>query len=171
VLFVYQSLIPVQCFAFETRRVVLVGPLDTARYQSQEINNIIQDSRKRVFRYPYYEVTAEIRNVAKPLDKAALEKSVRDNDADIIIATEIVRLRDITYSNGFMDDETWQEIDLQLAVKTYVPASGQYQAYSVRRWQREPLSVNSGAAPLISDAMDEALAKAPFKRVPQDISL
>ena len=169
VLFAYQSFAPVQCFAFETRRVVLVGPVDTARYRSKEINKIIQDSWKRVFRYPFYEVTAEISSMDKPMNKAAFEKLIRDQGADIVVATEIVRLRDITYNRGFWDDETWQEIDLLLAVKTYVRANEQYQAFSVKRWQSEPLSVNSSAAPLISDAMEEVLLKASFKRVPQEL--
>lgn len=168
VLFVYQSLTPEQCFAFETRRVVLIGPVDTARYHSQEINKIIEDSWKRVFRYPFYEVTAEIRSLGRPADKAAFEKLARDHAADIVVATEIVRLRDITYSRGFWDDETWQEIDLQLAVRTYVRTNKQYQSFSVSRWQSELLSINSGAASLVSDAMDEVLVKSSFKRVPQE---
>jgi hypothetical protein len=169
VLFVCQSFLPTQSFAFETRRVVLVGPVDTARFHSQEISKIIEDSWKRVFRYPFYEVTAEVHSIEKPVDKAAFEKLIRDHHADIVVATEIVRLHDITYNRGFWDDETWQDIDLLLTVKTYARANEQVQVFSVSRWQSEPLSINSGAAPLVSDAMDEVLARTPFKRVPQDI--
>lgn len=166
-LFIFQGMGPIQCLAFETRRVVLVGPVDTARYQSPEIDHIIQEQWKRVFRYPYYEIIAEIHIKGKLPDKALLARLTREHDADIALATEIVRLRDITYSRGFWDDETWQEIDLELKVSTYT-RSGEQQSFVIKRMQSQPLSINSGAAPLLSDAMDEALAKAPFKRIPND---
>lgn len=169
--FAWQVFATGQCFAFETRQVVLVGPLDTARYHSSSVNTIITDHWKRVFRYPFYEVSAEIPVIKTPADNILLEKIADEHDADIVVVTEIVRLYDFTYTRygrGFFDDDTWQEIQLLLTAKTYARADGHH-AISVRRWQVEPLSVNSHAEPVVADAMEEILAKVPYKRVPQNL--
>lgn len=165
----WQSLAPVTCLAFETRRVVLVGPVDAVRDHNREIdrlNSIINNGWKRVFRYPFYEVVTEIAR-QQPVDRALLEKLGREHQADIVAAAEFVRLSDVTYQSGLWDDgETWQDIDLVLAIKTYVAANGCYQSFWVKRQQSLPLAVDSGAEPLVADAMDEVLDKIPFKRVP-----
>lgn len=169
--FACQVIVPAACFAFETRRVVLVGPVDTAKYQSRSVNAIITDSWKRVFRYPFYEIVVEIPDPKAPVDQAMLEKIADEHDADIVVVTEIVRLYDFTYTRygrGFLDDDTWQEIQLLLTAKTYARKGGLHHAASARRWQVETLSVDSGAEPLVADAMEEILAKLPYKRVPQD---
>lgn len=163
----YQSLLPPAALAFETRRVVLVGPVDTAGYKSEAVDALISGAWKRVFRYPFYEVVAELRGVPAA-GEADLAELARASEAEIIAAAEIVRLDDHTYQRGLWDDsETWQDIRLELSIKTYDASAKAYQAFRVKRQQSQPLSVNSGPEPLIADAMDEVLARIAFKRVPE----
>ena len=166
-LFAYQCVTPVQCIAFETRRVVLVSPADMAHDQSSEINRIIIDSLKRVFRYQFYEVAAQVPAPSQLAGAELAKRLAHEHNADIVILTEIIRLRDVTYSRCFWDDETWQETDLQLKVSTFTKANGQSNRFIVKRYQHVPLSVNSGVEQLVSDTMEEVLLKIPFKRVPE----
>lgn len=164
----YQSVMPSGCLAFEVRKVILVGPLDSAQYQSEQINSLILDNWKQVFRYPYYEVIAEIRNSSKPLDQVLLQQLAKERQADIVVSTEIARLHSYTYSRGFWESETWQETELQLNIQTFNAANGQAQSFTVRRRQDEPLSVNTGVLPLMKDALEEVLRRVPYTRIPSD---
>lgn len=163
----YHAYIPETCSAFTTRRVVLIGPIDTARYQSEELNKLVSERWKRVFRYPFYEVVAQIQNPGKLPDKLLLARLAQEQSADLIVSAEFARLRSYTYSRGLWDDETWQETELRLVATTYLRSNDQYQVFSVSRSQNEPISVDTGPLRLMDDAMDEVLSRIPFKRIPE----
>lgn len=162
-----QSLTPLRCFAFETRRVVLVGPVDTANYQSEEINKLVNERWKRVFRYPFYEVVAETQKPGAKPDKTLLMNLAQQHQADIVVSAEFARLHSRIYTRGFWDDETWQETYLRLVIHTYQVDGQQLKTFSVSRSQEEPVTAYNGAYQLMDDAMDEVLQKIPFRRVPE----
>lgn len=165
--FTFQLLAPALCSAFETRRVVLVGPVDTAEYQSKGLSQLVNKRWRQVFRYPFYEVVAELSNSASKPDKAMLVRLAGQHQADIVVSAEFARLYSRIYTRGFWDDETWQETYLQLVIHTYQVKGDKAEKFSVVRSQEEPLTAYNGAYELMEDAMDEVLRKIPFKRVPE----
>lgn len=156
------------CQVGESLQVVIVGPINSANYRWDKLNQLILRKWHQHFKPPVYEIAAIVpqdqlpQQKGRPVvpDRDTMAAMAKHYQADIVVALDISRLRSDVLAEGLKENgNTWQETDLILECRTYEARSNRFDRFQVKRYQNEVMGVNTGAAILMNDAMDEVLRR------------
>lgn len=168
-------------YAITPRKVAVLPLINTAQYKYLADIQIIQDTIKKPFKYPYYtvipadisakisqELVKENKN-AKLSDEKFMAAAADKLEADIIVVMELSRARfDRLHTWDF--EETYVVSDVELKCYSYAAATKKYSVLKAGKYDRESESINTNADVIFKDLTEAILEKLPYKRIPTDIN-
>lgn len=168
-------------YAITPRKVAVLPPINTAQYKYLDDMQIIQDTVKKPFKYPYYTVIPAELSAKVSQEMVAENKNTRLSEqkvmatiaeklgADIVVVTELSRARfDRIHTWNF--EETYVESDVELKCYSYAAATKKYLVLKAGKYDRENESINTNADVVFKDLTETILVKLPYKRIPIDIA-
>ncbi|SMD05276.1 hypothetical protein [Sporomusa malonica] len=171
------SNITLPAYAITPLNVAILQPINTATYKYMDDVQIIQDTIKKPFKYPYYTLmpsdtvehitqTFLVENrSAKLTDKKSMSDLSDKLSADIIVVVELSKFRMNQIYSPWLDD-TYIESNIILKCYAYSAITKKYDVIKVVKSIREPESVNTSAAFAFKELTEEILVKLPYKRIP-----
>lgn len=165
-------------FAIEPFNVAVLPPINTANFNDPDDVQIIQNTIKQPFKYPYYLLIPAdtVQNTARAYlaenksTRLATEKSLaamaNKLSADIVVVVELSKVRQDRLSSLRFDD-TYVESDVALTCYAYSAISKKYDVLKVRKWETEPESIDTNLSVILKNLTEELLVKLPYKRIPQ----
>lgn len=175
------SAIASTCYAITPFRVAVMPPINTSGYRNQADIQILQDTIKKPFKFPYYkllsdEVVAERMRtlLTDKQEKLSDEKNMAavasTLDADIVIVVELSRASQHRFYT-FNLDETYVKSDLLVKCYAYSAATQQYDIIKASKDSLEWESINTNPEVIFKELAEEILTKLPYKRIPLSTSL
>jgi phenolic acid decarboxylase len=175
----YTVLSPLPSFAFKTYHVAIVPLINTANCKDQEVLQLIHTKVSDKFKFPFYEIipteavtTALQKNTTteKVTDTAPLKELSKKLSADIIVVVELVQAQSttITPSIWSLNDDTYVDTNVLLKCYTYSASNDKYLSLKASNSGIEPMTVDTNLYNSVGKAMDQIIAKLPYKRVPND---
>lgn len=174
----YTIFSPLPALAFKTYHVAIVPVINTANCKDQEVLELLHTKVNNKFKYPFYEiippedVTTALRDTTakKIIDKASMKELSNKLSADIVIAVELVQAQSTTITPSLlsMNDDTYVDTKVLLKCYTYSASDDTYLSLKAANSQVEAMRVDTNLYNYVEEAMDEIIAKLPYKRVPND---
>jgi hypothetical protein len=175
----YTIFSPLPALAFKTYQVAIVPLINTANCKDQEVLELLHTKINNKFKYPFYEiipteaVTTALREnttTKKIIDNASMKELANKLSADIIIAVELVQAQSTTMTPSIlsMNDDTYVDTKVLLKCYTYSASDDTYLSLKAANSQVEAMRVDTNLYNYVEEAMDEIIAKLPYKRVPND---
>lgn len=174
----YTIFSPLPALAFKTYHVAIVPVINTANCKDQEVLELLHTKVNNKFKYPFYEiippedVTTALRDTTakKIIDKASMKELSNRLSADIVIAVELVQAQSTTIIPSMlsMNDDTYVDTKVLLKCYTYSASDDTYLSLKAANSQVEAMRVDTNLYNYVEEAMDEIIAKLPYKRVPND---
>lgn len=152
-------------------------PMNTADYRPQQDIQILQDTIKKPFKYPYYtllpaDMTAEAaqsllaeNKQARLSDEIILSAVADALSADIVVVVELDRARQQRFYSHRLDD-TYVQSDIIVKCYAYSAATKQYDIMKANKNSVEGESVQTSPEVIFKDLAEEILIKLPYKRIP-----
>ncbi|HWR44147.1 hypothetical protein [Sporomusa sp.] len=171
------SNITLPAYAITPLNVAILQPINTAKYKYVDDVQIIQDTIKKPFKYPYYtlipsdtvEKTTQTFLVDNRFLKLSDEKAMSDLanklSADIVVVVELSKVRMNRIYSPWLDD-TYIESDIVLKCYAYSTLSKKHEVIRVVKAEREAESVNTNANVIFEELTEQILVKLPYKRIP-----
>lgn len=172
----FSAALPV--FAIEPFNVAVLPPINTAGFNDPDSMQIIQNTIKKPFKYPYYSLLpqADVQNAAKTYltenrsrhltNENSLAAIANKLSADIVVVVELSRAKQIRLSSFRLDDN-YVESDVALTCYAYSALTKKYDVLKVKKWETEPESVDTAMSVILKELTEELLIKLPYKRIPQ----
>lgn len=177
----YTFFSPLPALAYKTYHVAIVPLINTANCNDKEVLQLIHNKVSDKFKFPFYEIiptedviTALPANMVmgKATDKALMKELAKKIPADIIIAVELVQARSqiITPSiwSFHSNDDTYVDTHVLLKCYTYSASDDNYLSLKASESGVESMRIDTTLYNSVAKAMDEMIAKLPYKRVPPD---
>ncbi|HML33151.1 hypothetical protein [Sporomusa sphaeroides] len=164
-------------YAITPLRVAVMPPMNTADYRPQQDIQILQDTIKKPFKYPYYtllpaDMTAEAaqsllaeNKQARLSDEIILSAVADALSADIVVVVELDRARQQRFYSHRLDD-TYVQSDIIVKCYAYSAATKQYDIMKANKNSVEGESVQTSPEVIFKDLAEEILIKLPYKRIP-----
>lgn len=163
--------------AIEPIKVAVLPPVNTAGYPYWEDVQILQNTLKTPFKYPYYSLIppdtalAAVKNntsqnkSSSPTDEKALAQIAATLSADLVVVAELSTVNQ-TITSSFWQDETY--VDSNIIVKCYAYSAllKKYDVCKAEKYGREPQSINTNMDIILKELTEQLLQKLPYKRIP-----
>lgn len=176
------SQIALPAAAITPLNVAVLPVINTANYRYAEDVQVIQNTIKKPFKYPYYTLmpSATVEKAYKELlvqnkgvrlsDEKAMAELANTLSADIVVAVELSKFRMDRITSFWLDRDTYVESDIVLKCYAYSAQSKKYDVIKAVKADREYESVNSNADVAFKDLTEEILVKLPYKRIPTNVT-
>ncbi len=162
--------------------VAVLPVINTAHYRYAEDIEVIQNTIKKPFKYPYYTLipSAVVEKAYKEFlvqnkgvrlsDEKAMAELANTLSADIVVAVELSKFRMDRITSFWLDDDTYVESDIVLKCYAYSALSKKYDVIKAVKSEREYESINTNADVVFKDLTEEILVKLPYKRIPTNVT-
>ena len=176
-LLVYFSTTAAAGYAITPLKVAVMPPMNTANYRPQQDIQILQDTIKKPFKYPYYTLLPADMAAAAAQSLLAENKQASLSDetslsavagalsADIVVVVELDRARQQRFYSRRLDD-TYIRSDITVKCYAYSAATQQYYIMKADRDSLEGESINTSPEVIFKELAEEILVKLPYKRIP-----
>jgi hypothetical protein len=172
-------LYPLPSSAFKTYHVAIVPLINTANCKDTEVLQLIHTKVSDKFKFPFYEIIPtkvvtealqENKTMGKVTDIAKMKELSKNLSADIIVVIELVQAQSTTITPSLLslNDDTYVDTKVLLKCYTYSAGDDKYLSLKASNSGIEPLSVDTNLYSYTEKAIDQLLAKLPYKRVPDD---
>jgi len=168
------STIPLVVHAITPLRVAVLPVINTANYRYLDDVQIIQDTIKKPFKYPYYKlVPAETIDQIfqaslaqeKLTDEKAMAALAKKLSVDIVVVAELSKVRINRLYSRWLDD-TFIDSDIVLVSYAYSAIDKKYDVIRATKRKRQPESIDTQAPVFFKELTEEILVKLPYKRIP-----
>jgi hypothetical protein len=165
-------------FAIEPIQTIILPLVDTAGLDDAAARQIIQDTLKQPFKYPYYtllpfaagqqaaQAYVAANKTARLTDAQSLAQIAKDLSADLVIVVEVPRFRLSRSFSFWQDDETYVDSDIVLKCYAYSALSKRYDSFEAVKYDHEPESIYTNTSFICKDLTQQLLTKLPYKRIP-----
>ncbi|MBP2634286.1 MAG: hypothetical protein H6Q72_193 [Firmicutes bacterium] len=165
-------------FAIQPIQTLILPLVNTAGLSDDAAAQIIQDTLKQPFKYPYYSLLPAAtgkeaaqaylttNKTARLTDKQSLAQIADTVSADLVLVVELPRFR-LNRSFAFwQDDETYVDSDIVLKCYAYSALSKRYDVIEAAKYDHEPESIYTNTNFIFKDLTQQLLSKQPYKRIP-----
>ena len=165
-------------FAIEPIQTLILPLVDTAGLSDAATTQIIHDTLKQPFKYPYYSLQPATagqqaakayipaNKTARLTDEQSLSKIAKDLSADLVIVVELQKFRLNRSFSFWQYDETYVDSDIVLKCYAYSALSKRYDSFEAVKYDHEPESIYTNTSVIFKDLTQQLLTKLPYKRIP-----
>ena len=168
---------PLSTFAIEPITVAVLPPINTDHLRYLDDNQVIQNTIKKPFKYPYYSLlpadtvqtatTAYLseHKTSRLTDEKSMAELATNLSADLVVVVELSQVRQDRV-HTFWSDETYIDSDIVLKCYAYSALLNRYDVIKAVKYERESESVNTNLDVIFKDLTEQLLVKLPYKRIP-----
>ncbi|MBP2662512.1 MAG: hypothetical protein H6Q71_460 [Firmicutes bacterium] len=164
-------------FAIEPITVAVLPPINTANFKYSDDVQIIQNTIKKPFKYPYYSLLPDDtvkkgtstylveHKRSRLTDEKSMAELANNLSADLVVVVELSQVRQDRV-HSFWYDETYIDSDILLKCYAYSALLKRYDVIKVVKYDRESESVDTNTDVIFKDLTEQLLVKLPYKRIP-----
>lgn len=165
-------------FAIQPIQTLILPLVDTAGLGDDAAAQIMQDTLKQPFKYPYYSLLpaaagkeaaqayVTTNKTARLTDKQSLAQIADTMSADLVLVVELPRFRFNRSFSFWHDDETYVDSDIVLKCYAYSTLTKRYDVIEAVKYDHEPESIYTNTNFIFKDLTQQLLTKLPYKRIP-----